>query len=995
MSAPGPPGGSVVPRLSITTVRAKAFGGWANHGLDLGAAPLVMVSGANSTGKSTLATLIRWLLAGTDGLRTADVTHLGDPGSTLSGSLEGTLGRQPLRIDGAFRIMKQGEVRSTLQVETDSTLDLDAWLDVLGGVDHSIIRDIYSLWGGDLHQSVDIETHFERISMGQVALGNPRSVIADLRARAKASARARSAGDTSMLTLGQEIDHIRGLQREAMQTSSGYVTLQQQIAQLTSVEQQERAACEAAARQVRQIDSAIEATEVQDRIDHLVSERERVGALPEEWLPVLAERSRLVRLDEYLNAAEQAAARARADADDDARAAGITLSRAAELQISDEDVAAIGLLVADIQVAASRLASASEDELVAEAELTASRSSLGDALAFLGHVDERALSMVTLGVAERDSLSDLIRSAQLAAARANERREQMDEVADAVIAAQDRERALEQNWSDLGGEGDPTVWLRSTAPGVPPSTTRSGPPQQRVGGWFAVAALFVVAAFAAADSQWMIASVATLLAALALAAHTIATTGPRASRHPDRAPSTANGARLEVMGGTSTVAIELIAVRDESQKARNALAERRRSLNRATRAAQDELSNLHAAAAARGVNFRGALDAMPAELARWAAAVEAQRRYCVVRRAYSARIAARTTANDDVVAAEQVLTTRLTSAGIGIPQPITAAGDRVHAYRRARDSTARLVAADRALAALREEWDQLLAPAAELAAGWSRSRTLGHLADLDQLAGGLDTLASALNEARIELATHMRDDGTRRLVADRPDRADLAALRERTVEQLTASRDEELSAREQIGSLRTQLSAIEGDESLARLRAELGGLEGQQLDLAVEAAAASLAAALLEKVSQRFQRENQPALLKQTSRLATLVTSDWESVGIRPGVGSSRGRSVGGTELVVNERDGATVAARLLSTGARGLLQLSLRLALADQDRLRRGWSLPLVCDDPFVHFADDWADRAMELLCAESHRRQVIVFTCHSRTTEAARRMGAAVVEL
>lgn len=66
-----------------------------------------------------------------------------------------------------------------------------------------------------------------------------------------------------------------------------------------------------------------------------------------------------------------------------------------------------------------------------------------------------------------------------------------------------------------------------------------------------------------------------------------------------------------------------------------------------------------------------------------------------------------------------------------------------------------------------------------------------------------------------------------------------------------------------------------------------------------------------------------------------------------------------------------------LSSGTADQLYLAVRLAIG---KLVLGAQTPLVLDDALVNFDDERMAAALELLRGESHSRQILLFTCHSR---------------
>jgi len=76
-------------------------------------------------------------------------------------------------------------------------------------------------------------------------------------------------------------------------------------------------------------------------------------------------------------------------------------------------------------------------------------------------------------------------------------------------------------------------------------------------------------------------------------------------------------------------------------------------------------------------------------------------------------------------------------------------------------------------------------------------------------------------------------------------------------------------------------------------------------------------------------------------------------------------------------------------------LYLALRVAVADGLSDRHNASLPLLCDDPLVNIDAERSPRVMELLAEAAKDRQVIVMTCHERTSALAEQHGGTVIRL
>lgn len=80
--------------------------------------------------------------------------------------------------------------------------------------------------------------------------------------------------------------------------------------------------------------------------------------------------------------------------------------------------------------------------------------------------------------------------------------------------------------------------------------------------------------------------------------------------------------------------------------------------------------------------------------------------------------------------------------------------------------------------------------------------------------------------------------------------------------------------------------------------------------------------------------------------------------------------------------DPVSRSVRLLSQGAADQLYLAVRLAICDMV-LPGDKRVPLILDDALVTFDDDRLRAALDYLLAESHRRQVLLFTCQKREAD------------
>jgi uncharacterized protein YhaN len=211
-----------------------------------------------------------------------------------------------------------------------------------------------------------------------------------------------------------------------------------------------------------------------------------------------------------------------------------------------------------------------------------------------------------------------------------------------------------------------------------------------------------------------------------------------------------------------------------------------------------------------------------------------------------------------------------------------------------------------------------------------------------------------------------------------------------------------------VASLR--LEEVEGEleqlrQQLSVLDQRIGGHEGGQRKLEdpranaaeaaldAEAALASareiaeryarvkIASVVLGREIERYRRENQGPILSRASVLFARLT-----------LGSFSGLKTDFDDkdqpILVGIRGGASsrdVHVEEMSDGTRDQLYLALYLATLERVA-RAGDPMPLIVDDVLIHFDDDRARAALEVLGELSLHTQVLFFTHHARLVELAR---------
>jgi len=188
---------------------------------------------------------------------------------------------------------------------------------------------------------------------------------------------------------------------------------------------------------------------------------------------------------------------------------------------------------------------------------------------------------------------------------------------------------------------------------------------------------------------------------------------------------------------------------------------------------------------------------------------------------------------------------------------------------------------------------------------------------------------------------------------------------------------EDLDAvREDLSSLRSSLDRITGRLNAAgdplSLRASAEQLTDQIASLEGEYASIHLAMSTLERANTQLQGRFSPALGKRAAEIFSQLTG-----------GAYSSVLLDKTLRVSAEPAGSGVPrdAGRLSAGAADQLYLAVRLAICDLV-LPEEDTVPIVLDDALASFDDRRCAAALEYLRQEAEKRQILLFTCHSRET-------------
>jgi len=960
-------------RLRIDSVRAEHFGGLTNVELRLPPASLVVIYGSNETGKSTLSELIAWLLVGpsTDG---DVIRQYGAPDEALSGSLSGELRDEEFSASASFKVTPGGgsiAVASTREYNLGSLLTPEQWRQHIGGVDPQTLAGIYRLWGQQLHEGGDADTELRRAGLGALAgAADPRDLAKKFEHDARPSSKI-GPGSSSFGSVISELADVVAEIREAERNVDDYRNLRSEIDQLESQRRdvgqrrsklQERQLLLDRAGQLHALRR--NEAEEHDRLDSCEKVTEKwelaLDDLPAVHSTIKECRDARISLQEHEIEFEKRVAEA-----------GVAGSPQVDevlqrVTITIHDIAGIATAVADVSHAAKAVETAEQERREVATTRLAASNDLKSALQGIS-ADEKALRVASFDADAQYQLVKLSDDFKSSLTNVEQAQAQLDTAQAGLVEAELALKFAVEGWDRFGLGIGPSEWLGR---GVAARSSAS-----MALWWTLIGVTVALGATAAVLGQW-------ILVVLAVAALLISIKGR--PTHEAAAHSTDLAAQ----------AARVADAEREFDTARTSVAGRGEEVAAARQRVAQLASDLPRLSQRFGISIPDDPHKLRGALESW---VEARK--CLDR--FDTLMTKAEIAEAKWDEAQKVESTRRNDldqilTGHGLPTGLAP-----EAVESSASSYVEMAAAARSvvrcLALLSDEEDRLravLSPVANEIESWSIDRLSSHV---ELIAGHLKMLGdarSASESATKVVEAIVGDDLAFRALLDEgmtPDDREIET--QRIAAEIAVAGEEVEETSEKLGLAADRLREVSRAERLADLRVREGSLIEARDDLALEAASRRLAGLLLRSVADDYEQKNQPHLVKRTGELAAQVADQWKAVVVKPSGANTAMLHVRMTE------DGSSaafdVAAPSLSTGARALLYLALRLSMAEQDGQKRGLDLPLICDDPLVHLDDERAGAAVQLLSEAAIRRQVLLFTCHQRTVDVATSAGAELVRL
>ena len=204
---------------------------------------------------------------------------------------------------------------------------------------------------------------------------------------------------------------------------------------------------------------------------------------------------------------------------------------------------------------------------------------------------------------------------------------------------------------------------------------------------------------------------------------------------------------------------------------------------------------------------------------------------------------------------------------------------------------------------------------------------------------------------------------------------------------LNADLKEQEDNREQLlqatGETRKEIENLSSNNDLIARQTELEVLKQQLQSLAEEWAAYKGALVLLEAAKYEYEKNRQPGVIRSAENLFTQITG-YQRIVI----------PVDQDEVFIENGQHQRKGVMEMSRGTREQLYLAMRFGLIDEYETRSE-PLPAVMDDVFVNFDDERDKRFTKILSKFGEQRQVLVLTCHERSLEAYKDIGANTIKV
>jgi uncharacterized protein YhaN len=341
-----------------------------------------------------------------------------------------------------------------------------------------------------------------------------------------------------------------------------------------------------------------------------------------------------------------------------------------------------------------------------------------------------------------------------------------------------------------------------------------------------------------------------------------------------------------------------------------------------------------------------------------------------------------------VVQAERAVAELLAPRGID-PGSVNSEFDKWLAkYETAIGASTSLATERSALFSLQARLHEFTAPVESEIVGLTPQAVESRVAEKKSAANKRQSADDAVREAQVNVrAANLDTPEALALLEEFPEIASLRRQQEIADAAAVEMRKERDEKNTRLGEIRSVVDRMEATEVLPGLMLSRGNHEDAHHEATVRHLTLSRAHQLLGAAIDEHERDNQDPVVAKASALVATVVPDWGTV--------IKTRDDGDKLVIQRISADGRISERAISDGGRALLYLAIRLAFAEQYAQEEQIALPIICDDPLIHFDDKRQKAAVQLLKMTSDRHQVVLFTCESTTRDLAKSMGANVIEM
>ncbi|MEY2967168.1 MAG: hypothetical protein RLY50_1218, partial [Actinomycetota bacterium] len=331
----------------VREVEITSFGGIQHRSVGFPDHSFVVVSGPNEAGKTTMATVLSWLLAGpTDAAR-----RFGGTGDVLEGVLRGSFGGDIFTSTAAFKVPEVGVPdEGEWRILYRSALTASGWRASLGGVDPEVVSAIYRLWGADLHDGNIVDEELSRVALGayggRIDARNLASQLARLAQEMLAGGAQTGSGLQGIQT---ERDFLRRQLDEARRSVVEYSAVQREIDAVGAERHHATESLSGLERAAADLERATAAHRLFVDVRRLEEELSAFAVVRDEWRTVMHSADAVLRaFDEQVALSERHDAVLRA-IDDTVASGPLPAHQIPEVPVTDEQNQEIARLVSALR----------------------------------------------------------------------------------------------------------------------------------------------------------------------------------------------------------------------------------------------------------------------------------------------------------------------------------------------------------------------------------------------------------------------------------------------------------------------------------------------------------------------------------------------------------------------------------------------------------------------------------------------------------------------